>query len=288
MPVFFMISGYFFDRSLKKGTPRFVRERLKSVVWPYFLWTILHFLAQLTGSRLGLVNDAVEPGRILTILWDPISPFWFLYALAAALFVSCLIRSINPVSIALASAFLLFLQIQLDAPQIIGDVLYGLFYFSFGRVFTGSIFARLNVSIVLASFVLAVLIGFETGLPVRLNFVAGLTGIALFHGLCRDLPAQAKPSRMLGMLGVYSMGIFVMHITVLGAARAVGLRVFDGAILPTILFSVALAVLLPPLVQRLANTLGIATYLGLQLPSMHSAGRYGPAATNIPATPDRG
>lgn len=271
MPVFFAISGYFFDASIDKGRRQFGRDRLKTIVWPYFLWSALHFVAQLLGHRLHLTNFSVEPERILSILWDPISPFWFLYALGVAMLVSALIRPFNPLGLAGISGAILLLLGFLDHPQLIDDIFYALFYFSLGRSLRRIDLSFLNATpiqvLVAVAFVLFVTVGYLAGVPVRLNYFAGISGLALFYGLSRTLSLHPAVARSLTPLGLYSMGIFVMHVTVLAATRALGLRIFDNSMPPTIILIVVLGVVLPMLVQRLANGLGVAGFLGLNVGS---------------------
>ena len=52
MPVFFFITGYFFDASIRKGGRKFWSGRLAVLVWPYLLWSFLQFQAQLLGVLL--------------------------------------------------------------------------------------------------------------------------------------------------------------------------------------------------------------------------------------------
>lgn len=269
MPVFFVVSGYLFDRSIDKGERQFAASRLKTIVWPYFLWTGLHVLAQLVGSRMGLANVPVEPGRILTILWDPVSPFWFLYALAVSMLVSAIARPMSPVVLAgVGAAALLALQ-AFGGPQVINDVFYGLLYFSLGRSLRGADLSFLDRPAFWAAtgvaFASTALAGYQMDVPVRLNFLAGLSGLAFFFAMCRAVARYATAARVLAVLGVYSMGIFVMHVTVLGVGRALGLRLFDGAIAPTLILQTLLAVALPLAAQWLANALGIAGFFGLKV-----------------------
>jgi fucose 4-O-acetylase-like acetyltransferase len=81
MPLFFLLSGLTVERRVARGARHFIQGLLPTVVWPYFLWSVL----QLTViySIGSLANRPVEnflPG-ILSLPWKTVSQFWFLYAL---------------------------------------------------------------------------------------------------------------------------------------------------------------------------------------------------------------
>lgn len=268
MPVFFFITGCFFDGSIAKGVRAFWSSRLSVLAWPYLLWSFLQLQAQLVGDRLALSNGSPEPSRILTILWDPISPFWFLHALIAALLVSTLLRGVSAVVPAALSLVLLVLTSGRPATEAVNDIAYALFYLSCGRLWWSSGLALpaggwLRLAGLGLLFAALAGLGYRLGVADRLNVPAAIAGLALVFTLANGLSHRGGA---LATLGTYSMGIFVMHITVLGAARALGLLLFDGSIPLTLVLQVVLGIALPMLVQKAANDLHIAGYLGLRLP----------------------
>src|SRR5260221_14787377 len=81
MPIFFVLSGLFFAASAQKNRTMFWLRRFKTIVYPYFLWSLIQGGIQIALSGSGAVNQSIGKERILAILWAPLSPFWFLYAL---------------------------------------------------------------------------------------------------------------------------------------------------------------------------------------------------------------
>jgi fucose 4-O-acetylase-like acetyltransferase len=81
MPLFFFLSGITVPLSLQGGTPVFLRRKLATVAYPYFVWSIIQGLVQLTAS-----NSLNSPFKLEYLFLIPISPlghFWFLYVLMA-------------------------------------------------------------------------------------------------------------------------------------------------------------------------------------------------------------
>ena len=271
MPVFFFITGYFFDASIRKGGRKFWSGRLAVLVWPYLLWSFLQFQAQLLGDALKLTNGSPDPYRILTILWDPISPFWFLYALIAALLVSTLLRGMNALVPALVSAAVLLLSSLSSSMGVVNDIAYALFYVSCGRLwhlFEQPMSARLPLfqAFGVPLFAATAALGFVLGIPDRLNVPAAFAGLLVVMTVSNAIARGSLGTRLFATLGSYSMGIYVMHITVLGAARALGMQLFGGSIPLTLMLEMVLGVALPMLVQKAANDLHVAGYLGLKMP----------------------
>lgn len=269
MPVFFVISGYFFDPSFAKGGAQFAKDRFKTVVWPYFLWSALHLAAQYLGTRLNLVNNAVDGSQALNILWEPISPFWFLYALAASLAISALLKRVNPLLIAVFCAGALICLQWVRHPEVIGDIIYGLAYFSLGRaVRRYDLLPGLGKAPIVTTAVIfagCVVVGYRTGTPVRLDFPAALAGLLLVFLVASRLPSESRAAETLGMLGQYSMGVFVMHVTVIVAVRAICMKYVSQDPYVIVALQTLVGLILPVLAQYIANRLGIARYLGLQV-----------------------
>lgn len=287
MPVFFVISGYFFDQSYAKGAAHFARDRLMTVVWPYFLWSVLHLAAQYLGSQLNLVNTVVDASRFVQILWDPVSPFWFLYALAAALIVSALLRPLNPLLIAAACVAAMLILSRTPHLQVVDDIVYGLAYFSLGRAVRRQNWlplpATLPVALSALVFIGCVIAGFRANIEMRLDIPAALAGLVLVYQIALRLPPSSKAAAMLNALGRYSMGIFVMHVTVIVAVRAICLKFVTQDPFLIVALQTLTGLAVPMLVQYAANRLGIGRLLGLQvsLPATNAEKAPKPAADGL-------
>jgi fucose 4-O-acetylase-like acetyltransferase len=79
MPLFFFISGLFIEGSLSKPFGKFIGNKLSTIVYPYFLWSIFQSLIQVVASRY--TNEGLSLGDIWKIIYIPVMQFWFLYTL---------------------------------------------------------------------------------------------------------------------------------------------------------------------------------------------------------------
>ncbi|HSB24875.1 MAG TPA: acyltransferase [Burkholderiaceae bacterium] len=81
MPLFFLLTGLFVSQRLDANPGAFVHDSLVRVAWPYLLWSVLQLaVIDMLGT---LVNTpgALDAQRIVSLLWEPTSQFWFLQAL---------------------------------------------------------------------------------------------------------------------------------------------------------------------------------------------------------------
>ena len=82
MPLFFIVSGIFVSSSFaKRGMKKFVLTKMRTILYPYFLWGIIQVTLQLCFAQY--VNGSVSPKSYLYLLYLPreIEQFWYLYAL---------------------------------------------------------------------------------------------------------------------------------------------------------------------------------------------------------------
>ena len=91
MPMFFIISGYFF----KVGVPwrRFLVDKSKRLLVPYLLWSLFHLVVWLLMGKAGIELRMTKQQAILGVFWNnnvyfPIAgALWFLTALFGALII---------------------------------------------------------------------------------------------------------------------------------------------------------------------------------------------------------
>lgn len=79
MPLFFFISGLLADRSSHSKVVPWVSRVLRTIVYPYFIWSILQTLLQMAASNS--VNREISTSQLWAIIYQPVQQFWFLYAL---------------------------------------------------------------------------------------------------------------------------------------------------------------------------------------------------------------
>ncbi len=275
MPLFFIISGSFFKINREPGSEAaFFSGNIKKIVYPYFLWSIIQGCIQIAMSGSATTNRSMEPSRLLEIAWNPISPFWFLYALFFSQLIWFLIRDRLKPEIVLAAAFVIFLALRLaGAPQTLEDVGYGFLYFSLGIWLSQQgIMERLPTSwlaaIGAALVGLALTVGcYLLGVPERLPFVAAIANLVAVLSICRAIEAHAPASwttKFLVLFGQCSMGIYVLHIMVIGVVRFAETRVLGVHNEAALLVSLVIAgILIPTIIQLVAIYLRVQNLVGL-------------------------
>jgi fucose 4-O-acetylase-like acetyltransferase len=140
MPLFFIVSGIFVAGSLqKRGLTDFIITKLKTILYPYFLWGALQITLQLLFSKY--VNAQRKPSDYLYLLYQPreIEQFWYLYALfnVTVIYVLAKVKlGITPVqNTAIGIIFFyisaLFFQEHISI-AFLGDILHYYFFFAIG------------------------------------------------------------------------------------------------------------------------------------------------------------
>jgi fucose 4-O-acetylase-like acetyltransferase len=79
MPIFFFLSGLLIQRSVSKSWKDFVIDKLKTIAYPYFLWSIIQGV--MVSSALNYTNSSMSLTDLWKIIYQPIFIFWFLYVL---------------------------------------------------------------------------------------------------------------------------------------------------------------------------------------------------------------
>src|SRR6218665_131006 len=82
MPLFFIVSGIFISSSVfKRGIARYVGGRLKTILYPYFVWGALQLILQMIFADYA--NSKPSPSSLLHLFYLPreVAQFWYLFAL---------------------------------------------------------------------------------------------------------------------------------------------------------------------------------------------------------------
>lgn len=113
MPVFFFISGLFLSRSVQKAFPIYFSDKLRTVVYPYFLWSIITlavgtFAAGATNTEFSLTLET-----IVSLFARPIFQYWFLFALFPLTIIAALMskRGMDIRWLIVPTAFMMILSI---------------------------------------------------------------------------------------------------------------------------------------------------------------------------------
>ncbi len=228
MPLFFLLSGLFAERQLRRSAGSFLRDKGATLVYPYFIWSTLQILVQ-----IGL--NPITRGQITFqhLLWQPLFPegqFWFLHVLFFIMLAYFLMRKLGVGPVACLIVSLACYAAQHDRPQASSWPLqrilyYGPFY-AFGGL-AGLWVSKIRIgqpwqlaAILLAGFgVVAAAIQVEGDPPLPVQMAVTLCGIAAAIALTALL-SRSRFMGFLPVLGRYSLEILVAHML-----SAAGLRI---------------------------------------------------------------
>ena len=273
MPLFFFLSGLMAEKSLKKGNKPFFISKLWTIVYPYFLWSILLGVTLLAVGGTSAAD--VTPLKLLEIPVYPTMVFWFLYAL----FICHVIFAFWPqdkrpylvLVTAIALVVVEFIPDQMKSvwPPFF-HVVHAMVFYLAGHYFVRfSDRIRFNVVTMLGllvCFLLAVvgahfLVGWKylsiAAIP------AGLLGVGTVIALSQCISGYMAAATAL--LGTASMTIYVTHTVICSIVRKV-LHVAHVPVAVQVVTGLLAGLLVPLVGHILLKRLGWLHYFGLAAP----------------------
>ena len=116
MPLFFLISGFFIEKSLSKYSRKeLLKNKLKTLMYPYFVWSIIQILVNIILSKY--TNNTTDLWAVLKIIYLPIAPFWYLYALFLMYGLAVVMKNFN-IKFNIFLAMILYLMPNTGVPLI--------------------------------------------------------------------------------------------------------------------------------------------------------------------------
>ncbi|MBU3077963.1 acyltransferase family protein [Sphingomonas quercus] len=285
MPLFFVLSGLFIGRGLARGRGPFIQNKLLTVAYPYFLWSLISGVTEVLADQW--VNTPLSLSDIARIPIQPIEQYWFLYALFVDQMIICalftrrrLLIGVTLLGVVAVMAFGagdIFTRSLGSLPYVVLGMLGG---GALGRAAEWPVRRLAAMALAAwATFALYHLAG-PTGLAGALAHYGGALAGTLGTVALAMLIGRAGLGRMLKLLGQASMAIYVMHTLASAGLRILlmhGLHLREPMTL--LVLSTIIGLLAPLLVCRFAQRHGLATLLGLDRGARHAQA---PAA--IPAT----
>ena len=224
MPVFFLIAGYNTEYSIRKHhIYNFLRSRLWAVIYPYFLWSTILWLTKSVTSLFLSINHPIQIIEILDIFWNPISVFWFLYALFFLQSFSTIFRSAGVLLLTISFLLLtIFFIFNPNLPRIINLIVVHSPFFAIGFLASqlGKTLIIKKLSYPMPLFLLFILFtigcyeAITSGLPTPVGFATlplSIMGIALLIGISQACPTAFLRNHI-RFLGVLSLPIYLLHV----------------------------------------------------------------------------
>lgn len=261
MPLFMFLAGISVPQSLVKGVPRFIKSKAVSVAYPYFVWSIIQFLVMLILSSV--LSGAHAHDSLLDLLWRPISPYWFLYALFVFLMATALIGMRAFIVIA-AIAFPLGELFDKDA--LAHQLLHFPMFFAAGMIATKSAMLLVKRRIAFAGLALAILTIFVALELQFANYNSVLMAPAAFGGSVFVIwLSQQIDYSPLAFIGRLSFSIYVMHILGTAGVLIVMTKLMHVPHIAAlyIAIDVTAGIVLPVAAYFILRRIGVLPWLGL-------------------------
>jgi fucose 4-O-acetylase-like acetyltransferase len=229
MPAFFFVSGLFVMHSLnRRGVKNFTVEKLKTILYPYFLWAILYTVLEPLITQFKRSHHPFDAKFFFVSLLEG-EQGWFLFTLFMCLMVAVLTRKL-PAWL----RFLLAVAVGVLTPVgvVFGTVIHEFCFMAAGMWVGTRIHVLDRMRAGTATAILLALTAFQTAMILRFGganirdyILLGLTGTA---GLCMlaRLIDRTKIGDGFAWVGRASLGVFLIGAFVQGAAREILLRVF--------------------------------------------------------------
>jgi len=247
MPLFFLLSGLFIQKSTEKPFGIFISSRVKTIVYPYFIWSFLQGGLQIVLGKF--TNNKVEFNALFKIIYNPIMQFWFLYCLFMMIVIYALLRqwagARTPyyfLLLALLAYALRLLGTNIGSWGVLYQVSYNMIYFAIGAIW-GSQSQYLNrvndvpsKSALVASLFGFLMVAIAVVLTVNKDYLlipfVAICGIIATICLAIFLK-QFTVFNFIRDWGIFSLEIFVAH-TIASAAIRIFLQKVMGVNEPSI------------------------------------------------------
>jgi fucose 4-O-acetylase-like acetyltransferase len=282
MPLFFVVSGHLASGKHRPAGAT-VAKLIPTIVYPYFLWSIIEGLAQVHLSKY--TNSHMPISSLYRILWIPIVPYWFLYALFFCHVGYLAIRKLSHrVQMAVAAAVFLaplFLLVSFNPlyTQIVFNTTRGFLYFVMGVVSVAQVrqFGLWTAMAATVLFGLFATIFYESQLggvygaiAVLPAAVAGIVATLAWSRMVASGRGQfaRRFAQTFAFLGRYSMSIYVIHIFFTAGVRIALKRLgaTPGAMITVveIVSATVVGIALPLGINWVASKFEVDHWLGLQ------------------------
>lgn len=225
MPMYFILSGIFAERWGNRTVKVAISQKIRTIVIPYFVWTII------TGSAMQLVSKYTNNGLgIKNVILSPIIPFseyWFLYTLFFIFILYLFLNKINIPKkyILLLSVILLGLSSYLGDVKILGGISKYFVYFILGTYLRKGIpyirstrFVYIVIGMVMVNMIYLSKFELDDFQLVVIKLITAVIGSVFVFKICLMLDTK-KEIKIMSNIGKASMGIFVIHLLPLSGAR---------------------------------------------------------------------
>jgi fucose 4-O-acetylase-like acetyltransferase len=271
MPLFFLLSGIFFRKSILKRTQiGYVLHKTKTIIYPYLIWAFISTSLQLILS--GFVNTKTSWWSYLDIFIAPTGHWWFLVALfniSILYLVMYILTKGNHVLLLLAGLLMFYVAPHVEYFSIHYHILRLFIFFVAGDIIAKTILDKKNLKYLTSGWLLAIcglctiagewiLFQEEWREITTLHLLFPLVGSSAIILVANQLATfRSRIFSFIRTVGQHSLYVYLLHALVGAAVRMVFVYGFGisnyWVILPV---SVLAAVVLPIYIYRLCKNYG--------------------------------
>lgn len=238
VPVFFLVSGLFAQRSLAKyGSRDFLKRKVGTLLYPYVVWQSIQIVLMIIAE--GWANHLTDFRQLLLTPVLPYMQYWFLYVLflVGAVYVALEKAGFSTrwmLVISLLMYAVSWIPVHIPWPPLVFTLRH-FFYFSLGLslsrvLLTNSISDQIpTASGILFGVILlgitACLVHFGWGYTSPLRILGATTGMAGVVFLSFALP-RIPGAGIISRVGVRSLEIYVVHVICIAGVRGALISVF--------------------------------------------------------------
>lgn len=262
MPLFFIISGYLYSKTWHINNLKEYKDRMVNKVIALYItyvvfclsYSIVKFImSNSTNSKIGL-------NKIISVLFKPIGPYWYLYTLIGLFIVIPYLdlKITNKKKILISSFILMFISSYFSTPiAIINYTIKYMFYFYLGSIlFNFKKYINKNSIFIISLIYLTVNVVYfyftrETKITnVFVSTILAVTGSLIIIYLFKSGSIQ---NTLLNYLGKLSLPIFLIHGFLTSGLRIIFIKLGINSLLIHILAGTFLGIFIPIIIYKFSR-----------------------------------
>ncbi|WP_108821338.1 acyltransferase family protein [Dysgonomonas sp. Marseille-P4361] len=261
MHLFMILSGLFFVKSIHKYEPiGLLKNKTKTVLYPYIVWSILHTAIEVVLSNF--TNGNIQPDTLLTCVFIPRAHFWFLFALFFINLINIifytLFRSHWLILSSVMGGICYFLSLDLS---IFTATFKFLLFFNIGIIVSTTIFDTKTVTILskkkylilsLLMFIIIQSLNLSSSLTYYTVFKFIIAIISSLFCIIGSLVLSSYMrnifARGIKLLGENTMYIYIMHILITAGIRIFLIRIDVTNVYIHVILGTIIGIVIPCLI----------------------------------------
>ncbi|NLI19999.1 MAG: acyltransferase [Clostridiales bacterium] len=226
VPLFFICSGYLFQKYSRDGWARRTFSKVLSLGVPYVVFT---FISLLLKKAAGDGINRPEGGILETLLVTPMAPYWFLYVLTAIFIMTPLLKSKRAIlALLLVSLLAKLLAPMLEdsqIPYVITQLMHYEVWFAIGASISYfGIEKRIGINGILSAILFVILSVIVVATNVSNAYLSFALGLIACQAIVSASNSFTFPEKITDVLTRYNFPIFLMHTICAAGVRILLLK----------------------------------------------------------------